>query len=98
MIAFLFTVAFVLVALGSAGIVIKRNPLIMLMSIELILNAANLILVAYDRVRDMLDGQAFALILIAVAAAEVAVGLALVITIFHDEKVADVDDYHSMSS
>jgi NADH-quinone oxidoreductase subunit K len=94
---FLFAVAFVLLSIGAAGIILRRNPLIMLMSIELLLNAANLILVAYDRVRDMFDGQLFALILVGVAAAEVAVGLALIITIFREEKVADVDDFHSMS-
>ena len=97
MLAFLLAVAFILAAIGAAGIVLRRNPLIMLMSIELILNAANLVLITVDRVRDSLDGQLFALMLIAVAAAEVAVGLALVVRIFRDEAVPDVDDYHSLS-
>jgi NADH-quinone oxidoreductase subunit K len=96
-IAFLFCVAFLLFTIGAAGIVLRRNPLIMLMSIELMLNASNLILVTYDRLRDTLDGQLFALVLIGVAAAEVAVGLALIVRVFHDEPVADVDDQHSMS-
>jgi len=97
MLVFIMTVAFILAAIGAAGIVMRRNPLIMLMSVELILNAANLVLVGVDRIRDTLDGQLFALMLIAVAAAEVAVGLALVVRVFHEEPVPDVDDYHSMS-
>jgi NADH-quinone oxidoreductase subunit K len=97
MVVFIITVAFLLVAIGAAGVVIRRNPLITLMSIELILNAANLVLITVDRVRNMLDGQLFALMLIGVAAAEVAVGLALIVRIFHDEPVADVDDYNSLS-
>jgi NADH-quinone oxidoreductase subunit K len=97
MMTFSLAVAFLLVAVGAIGVVLRRNPLITLMSIELILNAANLVLVTVDRVRNTLDGQLFALMLIGVAAAEVAVGLALVVRIFHDEPVADVDDYHSLS-
>jgi NADH-quinone oxidoreductase subunit K len=97
MMAFALTVAFLLVAIGAIGVVLRRNPLITLMSIELILNSANIVLVTIDRVRNMLDGQLFALMLIGVAAAEVAVGLALVVRIFHDEPVADVDDYHSLN-
>lgn len=97
MIVFLFCVAFLLLAIGASGLVLRRNPLIMLMCIELMLNASNLILVTYDRVRDTLDGQLFTLILIGVAAAEVAVGLALIVTVFHDEPVADVDEQHEMS-
>lgn len=97
MLVFLVAVALVLVAIGCAGVVMRRNPLIMLMSIELILNAANMVLVTVDRVRSVFDGQLFALVLMAVAAAEVAVGLALVVRIFRDEPVADVDDYHTLS-
>jgi NADH:ubiquinone oxidoreductase subunit K len=95
--AFIFTVAFLLAAIGIAGVVLRRNPIIILMSIELILNSGNLILVAVDRIGGTLDGQLFALMVIGVAAAEVAVGLALVVRVFHDEPVADVDDYRSMS-
>ena len=97
MTAFVLSIAFLLIAMGTAGILLRRNPLVMLMSIELILNAANLALVTLDRLRDTFDGQLFALILIGVAAAEVAVGLALVVRVFRDEPVADVDDYHSLS-
>ena len=84
---FLLAVVLLLVAIGATGILLRRNPLIMLMSIELMLNAANLLFVTVDRLRDMLDGQLFALTLMAIAAAEVAVGLALVVMIFREEKV-----------
>ncbi len=94
---FLVSVALLLTVIGAAGILMRRNPLIMLMSIELMLNAANLILVTVDRVHDLLDGQLFALVLMAIAAAEVAIGLALIVMIFREEKVADVDDYHSLA-
>ncbi len=97
MAVFIWAVAFLLLIIGTAGVVFRRNPLITLMSIELILNAANLILVSVDRLTGTMDGQLFALVLMGVAAAEVAVGLALVVLIFHSEKVADVDDYHSLS-
>jgi len=95
--AFITMVAFIIIATGAAGIIVRRNPLIMLMCIELMLNGANLLLVSVDRFRNALDGQMFALVLMAVAAAEVAVGLALVVMIFRREKVADVDDYHDLS-
>lgn len=97
MMLFICFTAVALIAIGSAGIILRRNPLIMLMSIELMLNAANLLLVSVDRLKGVLDGQLFTVILIAVAAAEVAVGLALVVRIFRDEAVADVDDHHIMS-
>ena len=94
---FLFIIAIVLAMIGASGVILKRNPLVMLMCIELMLNGANLMLVTSDRVANLFTGQLFALTLIAVAAAEVAVGLALVIRIFHEKKVPDVDEYSSMS-
>lgn len=97
MIIFLLGVALILVLIGCAGVVLRRNPLIMLMCIELMLNAANLVLVSVDRVRNVLDGQLFVLMLMGIAAAEVAVGLALVVRIFRDDPVADVDDYHTLN-
>lgn len=96
MTTFISTVALIILTIGVGGIILRRNPLIILMSVELILNAANLLMVSVDRFRNTLDGQLFALCLMAVAAAEVAVGLALVVMIFRHEKVADVDDYHDL--
>lgn len=97
MVIFLLCISFFLIAAGTAGVVLRRNPLIMLMSIELMLNAANLMLVTVDRVRNSLEGQLFVLILMGIAAAEVAVGLALIVRIFRDKSIADVDEFHSLS-
>ena len=96
MMLILIATALILITIGAAGVILRRNPLIMLMCIELMLNGANLILVTVDRIRDTLDGQLFALTLLAIAAAEVAVGLSLIVRIFRDEPVADVDDYHTL--
>ncbi|HEX9746651.1 MAG TPA: NADH-quinone oxidoreductase subunit NuoK [bacterium] len=94
---YVVAVAVLLIIIGAAGVVLRRNPLIILMSIELMLNGANLILVTVDRVSNTLDGTLFATMLIGIAAAEVAVGLAMVVRIFRDEPVADVDDYHTLN-
>ena len=97
MTAFLFAVSVVLIGIGITGVILRRNPLIMLMCVELILNAANLMLVTVDRLSDAFDGQILALFIIAIGAAEVSVGLALVVRVFHSEPVADVDEYHELS-
>src|SRR2546425_1582873 len=72
----------ILFTIGVVGVVIRRNPLVMFMSIELMLNAANLALVAFGRRVGNPDGQAVVFFAMAVAAAEVAVGLAIIVTIF----------------
>ena len=72
----------VLFAVGAVGVVIRRNPLVIFMSIELMLNAANLALVAFGHRLGNLEGQALVFFVMAVAAAEVAVGLAIIVTIF----------------
>jgi NADH-quinone oxidoreductase subunit K len=79
-----------LFAIGALGVLIRRNPLIIFMSIELMLNAANLALVAFTK--DKLDGQIFVFFVIAVAAAEVAVGLALIVQIFKNRHSINVDE------
>ena len=84
-------VAAVLFAIGLAGVLLRRNILIILMSIELMLNAANLTVLAFARLRHDMSGQAFSMIIIAVAAAEAAVGLAIVIAIFRTARHANVD-------
>jgi NADH-quinone oxidoreductase subunit K len=83
--AFLFTV-------GALGVLIRRNALIIFMSIELMLNSANLAFVAFARHLNDLDGQIFVFFVITVAAAEVAVGLALVVTIFRSKKSINIDE------
>jgi NADH-quinone oxidoreductase subunit K len=82
----------VLFVLGAAGVLIRRNALVMFMSVEMMLNAANLTLVTYSRFLKSIDGQIFVLLVMAVAAAEVAVGLAIVVSLFRHKKTTDVDE------
>ena len=81
----------VLFTVGVMGVLVRRNLVVMLMSIELMLNAVNLTFIAFARYLDALDGQIFVLFVMAVAAAEVAVGLAIIIAIFKRKSSADVD-------
>ena len=79
-------------AVGSYGVLARRNILIMLMSIELMLNAANLTFVAVSRELNVLEGQISVLFVVVVAAAEVTVGLAIIIAVFRRRATASVDD------
>ena len=81
-----------LFAIGATGVIIRRNPLVIFMSIELMLNAANLALVVFGRRFGTIDGQALVLFVMAVAAAEVAVGLAIIVAIFRVRARLSVDD------
>jgi len=78
--------------IGLGGVILRRNPLIMLMSIELMLNAANIALIAFARAWTNNAGQIFAFLVITVAAAEAAIGLAIVIVVFRRSKNVDVDE------
>jgi NADH-quinone oxidoreductase subunit K len=82
----------ILFTIGALGVLIRRNALIIFMSIELMLNSANLVFVAFARHLNDLDGQIFVFFVITVAAAEVAVGLALVVTIFRTKKSINIDE------
>ena len=82
----------VLFVLGAAGVLVRRNPLVILISIELMLNAANLALVAFSRQLLNIEGQLFALMSMTVAAAEAVVGLAILVDIFRARDVEDIDD------
>lgn len=84
--------AAILFAFGAIGVVIRRNVLIVLMSIELMLNAVNLTLVAGSRFGGGLDGQVMAIFVMAVAASEAAVGLALVLAVFRTRQTVRVDE------
>jgi NADH-quinone oxidoreductase subunit K len=86
----------VLFSIGVVGVVIRRNPLVIFMSIELMLNAANLALVAFGQRIGNLDGQAVVFFVMAVAAAEVAVGLAIIVTIFRVRRRLSVDELSVM--
>jgi NADH-quinone oxidoreductase subunit K len=82
----------ILFVLGAVGVLVRRNPLVILISIELMLNAANLALVAFSRQLLNIEGQLFALMSMTVAAAEAVVGLAILVDIFHVRDVEDIDD------
>ncbi len=82
----------VLFSIGTTGVLIRRNPLIMFMSIELMLNAANLAFVAFSRYLNNLDGQVIVFIVLTVAAAEVAIGLAIIVAVFRARATVDVDE------
>jgi len=86
----------ILFTIGVLGVLIRRNALIIFMSIELMLNAANLAVVAFSSVIKSFSGQIFVFFVIAVAAAEVAVGLALIVEIFKSKNSIDVDQMSSL--
>jgi NADH-quinone oxidoreductase subunit K len=82
----------VLFAIGSAGVLVRRNSIVVFMCVELMLNAVNLTLVTFSRMQGNLDGQVIAFFVMIVAAAEVVVGLAIIVTIFRTRRSASVDD------
>ncbi|HEU5124893.1 MAG TPA: NADH-quinone oxidoreductase subunit NuoK [Verrucomicrobiae bacterium] len=90
------TVAGLLFALGLFGVIARRNVLVMYMCLELMLNAANLALVAFSRFTNNLQGQVFVFFIITVAAAEVAVGLALIVALYRKRGTAHVEDLTTM--
>ena len=81
-----------LFCVGLFGVLVRRNLLIIYMSLELMLNAANLALVAFSRFQNNLDGQMLVFFSITIAAAEVAVGLALIVALYRKRQTAHVDD------
>ena len=85
-------VSALLFALGLLGVLVRRNLLVIYMSLELMLNSANLALVSFSRFNDNLDGQILVFFIITVAAAEVAVGLALIVALYRKRQTAHVDD------
>jgi NADH-quinone oxidoreductase subunit K len=85
-----------LFTMGVLGVLIRRNALIVFMSVELMLNSANLALVAYAQRWQSLDGQIMVFFVITVAAAEVAVGLALLVAIFRTKRITDVDEINTL--
>ena len=84
----------VLFAVGGLGLLVRRNVLVMFMCIELMLNAANLTLVTFSRMLNDIGGQALVFFVLVVAAAEVVVGLGLVVAIFRRRRNATADDLH----
>ena len=82
----------ILFSVGTLGVLLRRNALVIFMSIELMLNAVNLTFITFARMRGTLDGQVLAFFVITVAAAEVVVGLAIIVAIFRRKQSASVDD------
>jgi NADH-quinone oxidoreductase subunit K len=86
------TVSVILFCVGLLGVIVRRNLLVIYMGLELMLNAANLALVAFSRFNNDLNGQVFVFFIITVAAAEVAVGLALIVALYRKRRTAHVED------
>ena len=82
----------ILFSLGAAGVLLRRNAIVVFMCIELMLNAANLAFVTFSRMNGSLDGQIVAFFTMVVAACEVVVGLAIIVTIYRSRRSASVDD------
>ena len=88
--------AVILFIIGALGVLIRRNAIVVFMSVELMLNAANLAFVAFARYWQAISGQIFVFFIMTVAAAEVAIGLALIVTIFRTKASIDVDQMSSL--
>ena len=85
-------VSAILFTIGVAGVLVRRNPLTIFMSIELMLNAVNLSFISFSRYLNSVDGQMFVFLVLTVAAAEVVVGLAIIVSIFRTRRNIDVDE------
>jgi NADH-quinone oxidoreductase subunit K len=86
----------VLFTIGAVGVLIRRNAIVIFMCIELMLNAVNLAFVTFARHLDSMDGQIFVFFVMVVAAAEAAVGLAIIIALFRNKSTVNVDDINIM--
>lgn len=82
----------ILFSIGVLGVIIRRNAIVLFLCIELMLNAVNLTFIAFGRYLNSIDGQVFVLIVMTVAAAEVAVGLGIIVALFHSKETTSVDD------
>ncbi|HEX5622587.1 MAG TPA: NADH-quinone oxidoreductase subunit NuoK [Solirubrobacteraceae bacterium] len=91
-IAYFVAVSAMLFAIGTVGVLVRKNALVIFMSVELQLNAVNLALVAFSRMHGNLSGQVVAFFSMVVAAAEVVVGLAIIVTVYRRRQSASVDD------
>ena len=86
-----------LFTIGAAGVLLRRNAIVMFMCVELMLNAANLAFVTFSRLHGRLDGQMVAFFVMVVAACEVVIGLAIIMAIFRTRRSANVDDDHLLT-
>jgi NADH-quinone oxidoreductase subunit K len=90
--------ATILFAIGGAAVLVRRNAIIVFMGVELMLNATNLVFVTFARMHGSLDGQVIALFVMVVAAAEVVVGLSIIVAIFRTRRSASVDDVNLLKN
>ncbi|MDQ1713450.1 MAG: NADH-quinone oxidoreductase subunit [Frankiaceae bacterium] len=90
--AYYLFLAALLFTVGAVGVLVRRNSIVIFMCVELMLNAVNLTLVTFSRMHGRLDGQVLAFFVMVVAAAEVVVGLAIIVAIFRSRRSASVDD------
>ncbi|MEW6716837.1 MAG: NADH-quinone oxidoreductase subunit NuoK [Chloroflexota bacterium] len=95
-ISYYIALSAVLFTIGALGVLVRRNAIVIFMSVELMLNAANLLFIAFAHMYQALSGQLFVFFVMTVAAAEVAVGLALIVTIFRTKHSIDVDQMSSL--
>ena len=95
-VSYYFMLSAILFTIGALGVLIRRNAIVIFMSIELMLNAANLSFVAFSQLHDTLRGQVLVFFVITVAAAEVAVGLALIVAIFKTKQSINVDELNEL--
>jgi NADH-quinone oxidoreductase subunit K len=93
---YLLALSAILFIIGAIGVLTRRNAIVIFMSIELMLNSANLAFITFARAFEALSGQVMVFFVIAVAAAEVAVGLALIVAIFKSKKSIDIDQINSL--
>jgi NADH:ubiquinone oxidoreductase subunit K len=95
-IAWYLAVSAMIFAIGAGGVLVKRNPLVILLCLELMLNAANLALIAFNRMHGGVDGQIFALIVMVVAACEVTIGLGIIVAMYRRRLAVDVDEMREL--
>ena len=95
-ISWFLAVSALIFAIGAAGVLTKRNPLVILLCLELMLNAANLAFIAFSRMHGTNDGQVFALIVMVVAACEVTVGLGIIVAMYRRRLPVDVDELREL--
>ena len=92
------TLAGLLFAIGMLGVLFRRNAIIVFMSVEIMLNAVNLVFIAFARYHGSVDGQVFVFFIMTLAAAEVAVGLAIMISLFRNLQTTDISSFNLMKN
>jgi len=88
--------AMVLFGIGTVGVLITRNMIVLFMSIELMLNAANMVLIAFSRALNLVDGHVIVFLVLTIAAAEAAVGLSLIVMVYRNRETIDMDRFSLM--